>query len=65
MVVGANAYCVHLDSAIWGSDGDEFRPERWLEHEIGDQDNRSHGEIDADERCLLHFGVGRAVRGTK
>lgn len=46
-IVGANAWVVHRDPEIWGSDAEAFRPERWLKG--------SKGEM---EKYSLAFGGG-------
>ncbi|OJJ67368.1 hypothetical protein ASPBRDRAFT_58930 [Aspergillus brasiliensis CBS 101740] len=35
-VVGSSAWVIHRLPEIWGSDFEEFRPERWLEGNVGD-----------------------------
>jgi cytochrome P450 len=45
--VGAVAFAVHRNPAIFGGDAQEFRPERWLDE-----------SYKKNERYLLHFGQG-------
>ncbi|WP_369015059.1 cytochrome P450, partial [Escherichia coli] len=32
-VVGINAWVSHFNKDVWGTDVDEYRPERWIEPE--------------------------------
>ncbi|KAI2601950.1 cytochrome P450 [Hypoxylon sp. NC1633] len=47
-VVGTSAWVIHRVSEIWGSDAEDFRPDRWLENE-----NESHMK-----RFFFAFGGG-------
>jgi hypothetical protein len=49
-VVGINPWVLHRDKRIFGSDADEWRPERWLAEDAE--------EIKYMERHLLAFGAG-------
>ncbi|CAG9989189.1 unnamed protein product [Clonostachys byssicola] len=49
-VVGVNAWVAHSDEAVFGSDAQEFRPERWLE---ADED-----ELRALNAAWVPFGAG-------
>lgn len=47
VVLGANPWVVHQDKDIYGEDADQFRPERWLQEDVGDM-----------HRNFLTFGAG-------
>ena len=49
-IVGVNAAVIHRNQAVFGSDANEFRPERW----IGDEK-----KIKEMDRCLLTVCVPR------
>ncbi|KAK6609525.1 cytochrome p450 pisatin [Botrytis cinerea] len=49
--VGINAYVAHKNTSVWGSDADQWRPERWLE--IAEQGRG--GEV---EKYFFSFGMG-------
>lgn len=52
-IVGMNAWVVHRDPEIFGSDADAWRPERWLE---GDE-----ARLKRMDAALLTFGAGHRV----
>ncbi|EMR81864.1 hypothetical protein ACHAPC_001604 [Botrytis cinerea] len=49
--VGINAHVAHKNTSVWGSDADQWRPERWLE--IAEQGRG--GEV---EKYFFSFGMG-------
>lgn len=49
--VGAQAHSVHRDVAIWGSDAEEWKPERW--------DNVTKQQ----EEAFRPFSTGKSIRG--
>ncbi|KAF5875927.1 putative cytochrome p450 pisatin protein [Botrytis fragariae] len=49
--VGINAYVAHQNTAVWGSDADQWRPERWLEIE-------EQGRGAEVEKYFFSFGMG-------
>lgn len=38
-ILSVPTYNLHRDEGIWGSDASEYRPERWLEREVGREFN--------------------------
>ncbi|RAH56334.1 cytochrome P450 [Aspergillus piperis CBS 112811] len=48
--VGVNSWVIHRDESIWGSDVDDFVPERWLTDDPE--------KLRVMEQCLVPFGVG-------
>lgn len=60
-LVSANLWAIGRDPAVFGDDGEAFRPERWL------VDGRAHGDGDGDEEKTtalrdlptIGFGFGR------
>ncbi|GKZ35603.1 hypothetical protein AbraIFM66950_006303 [Aspergillus brasiliensis] len=48
--VGVNSWVIHRDESIWGSNADEFVPERWL--------TADSEKLRIMEQCLVPFGVG-------
>ncbi|KAI1174582.1 putative cytochrome P450 [Nemania sp. FL0916] len=52
-IVGMNAWVVHRDPEVFGSDADAWRPERWLD---GDQE-----QLKKMNASLLTFGAGHRV----
>lgn len=36
VVLGANPWVIHQNKEIYGADADQFRPERWLQDDVGD-----------------------------
>ncbi|KAF7942565.1 uncharacterized protein EAE97_006019 [Botrytis byssoidea] len=49
--VGINAYVAHQNTSVWGSDADQWRPERWLEIE-------EQGRGAEVEKYFFSFGMG-------
>ncbi|TGO13465.1 hypothetical protein BTUL_0069g00320 [Botrytis tulipae] len=49
--VGINAYVAHQNTSVWGSDADQWRPERWLEIE-------EQGRGAEVEKYFMSFGMG-------
>ncbi|KAF7933325.1 hypothetical protein BELL_0129g00150 [Botrytis elliptica] len=49
--VGINAYVAHHNTSVWGSDADQWRPERWLEIE-------EQGRGAEVEKYFFSFGMG-------
>lgn len=49
--VGINAYVAHKNTSVWGSDADQWRPERWLEIE-------EQGRGAEVEKYFFSFGMG-------
>ncbi|KAI8713863.1 hypothetical protein NCS52_01232100 [Fusarium sp. LHS14.1] len=49
-IVGCNAWTIHRDASIFGSDPDRFRPLRWLE--------ASPDQRRLMDNCLFSFGAG-------
>ena len=39
-MVGVNPWVAHANRSVYGEDADVFRPERWLEEESADGENR-------------------------
>lgn len=52
-VVGCNAWTIHRDRGVFGSNADEFVPERWLESD--------EKQIRAMENAIFAFGAGSRV----
>lgn len=52
-VVGCNAWTIHRDRVVFGSDADEFVPDRWL--------NSDQNQIRAMENAIFSFGAGSRV----
>ncbi|TEY63310.1 hypothetical protein BOTCAL_0156g00180 [Botryotinia calthae] len=50
-IVGIIAYVAHKNTSVWGSDADQWRPERWLE--IAEQ-----GRGGEAEKYFFSFGMG-------
>ncbi|KAF5589473.1 cytochrome P450 monooxygenase [Fusarium pseudocircinatum] len=49
-IVGMNAVVIHRNKSIFGDDADTFRPERWLDNDVG--------RIKIMDRHNMTFGVG-------
>lgn len=49
--MGTNAWALHRNAEIYGSDCDEFRPERWL-------DQNDPNKLRMMEECYGSFGFG-------
>lgn len=49
-IIGCNAWTIHRDASIFGSDPDSFRPLRWLE--------ASSDQRRLMDNCLFSFGAG-------
>ncbi|KAI1110083.1 cytochrome P450 [Nemania sp. NC0429] len=58
--VGVNAYVMGRNKKVWGSDANEFRPERWLQHE-DESDSAYHARIQMFSAADLTFGDGARV----
>lgn len=52
-IVGMNAWVVHRDPDVFGTDADAWRPERWLE---GDE-----AHIKRMDSSLMTFGAGHRI----
>ncbi|KAL9056832.1 MAG: hypothetical protein Q9162_002703 [Coniocarpon cinnabarinum] len=52
-IVGCNAWVLHRRKEIFGSDVEEFRPERWLESEGADP-----AKVKDMKANMFHFGAG-------
>lgn len=55
--VGVNAWVAHRNQDVWGSDANEFRPERWLEAEAEAQAGNK-ARLQRMEAYYLPFGLG-------
>ena len=55
-VVGVSAFALNHNPLIFGEDVEEFRPERWLESESGEDDKLDEDDEDGED---LKFGQDR------
>jgi len=55
--VGINPYVVNRNKDVWGSDADEFRPDRWLRYE-DESDEAFQGRLKLFNATDLTFGGG-------
>lgn len=55
--VGLNAWVAHRNQTIWGSDAEEFRPERWLEAQA-EAEAGNKERLQRMESYYLPFGLG-------
>lgn len=58
--VGINPYIVNRNKAVWGSDADEFRPERWLQAK-GEGDAVFQERLKLFNATDLAFGGGSRI----
>ncbi|KAF4807465.1 Cytochrome P450 monooxygenase gsfF [Colletotrichum siamense] len=56
--ITANAWVVQRDPRLYGPDPEAFRPERWLEGEVGGNTKEAISEMEA---CIFAFGIGPRV----
>lgn len=55
--IGFNAYVMHRNKDVWGSDAEEFRPERWLTQR-GESEDGLKERLNAMNNASLAFGAG-------
>lgn len=55
--IGLNAWVAHRNHEVWGSDAEEFRPERWLEAQA-EAEAGNKERLQRMEAYYLPFGLG-------
>lgn len=62
VAVGINPYIGNRNKTVWGSDADEFRPERWLRDvKGGETDEEYKKRMQKWNACDLSFGAGSRI----
>ena len=59
-VVGINPWVVNRDNAVFGADGGDFRPERWLRAE-GESEAEHEARVSRMRASDLTFGAGKRM----
>ncbi|KAK4173679.1 putative cytochrome P450 pisatin demethylase [Triangularia setosa] len=54
-IVGCNAWVLHRDEKVWGTDAEEYRPERWVD---GVESEEGRERLKQMNGCMLQFGMG-------